>query len=306
MKFKNSKTMTLAPIILFVYNRPSHTRQTLEALLNNKLASESDLFIFSDGCRNKTDEKNVAAVRKIVRAIDGFKSICIVENETNIGLANNIIKGVTRIVNEYGKVIVLEDDLVTSPYFLTFMNRGLDLFENEKKIGHIQGYCYPVPEFPETFLTKWIGSWGWATWKRAWQYFNPDGQVLMEELRRRKLTKNFDFNGKYPYTRMLQRQIDGVNNSWAIRWFASAYLQGMLSLNAGKSLVQNIGFDNTGTHCDDVGIYQTVLHNHELRIDIPRMEENAEARKLIENFHGKTFSLQAKIKRRINRYLRTR
>ena len=298
--------MSLAPIILFVYNRPSHTRQTLEALLNNKQASESDLIVFSDGSKSAKDKKDVESVRKLIRSIDGFGRIRIVENEKNIGLANNVVKGVTEIVNEYGKVIVMEDDLVTSPYFLTFMNQALDLFENTDKAGHIQGYSYPIPELPETFFTKWIGSWGWATWKRAWQCFNPDGQALMDELKQRKLSKTFDFNNKYPYTRMLQRQIDGINNSWAIRWYASLFLQGKLSLNAGRSLVQNIGFDNSGVHCDDDNIYQTTLYNQELKINIPKIEEDTGARKLIESFHGRTFSLQAKIRRRINRYLRTR
>jgi len=298
--------MSLAPIILFVYNRPSHTRLTIEALLNNRLASESDLWVFADGSKGEKDRKGVNEVRKTVRAIDGFKSIQIIENESNVGLANNIIKGVTQVVNERGKVIVVEDDLITSPYFLTFMNKGLDLFANEEKVGHIQGYSYPVPQFPEAFLTKWIGSWGWATWKRAWQYFNPDGQALMDELKRRKLTRNFDFDGKYPYTQMLQRQIDGANNSWAIRWFASAYLQGMLSLNAGRSLVRNIGFDNSGVHCNDDNIYNTTLYGKEVCIDITRIEEDLTARKLIKKFHGRTFSLQAKIRRRINRFLRSR
>ncbi|MDR1742816.1 MAG: glycosyltransferase [Dysgonamonadaceae bacterium] len=298
--------MSLAPIILFVYNRPSHTRLTIEALLNNRLASESDLWVFADGSKGEKDRKGVNEVRKTVRAIDGFKSIQIIENESNVGLANNIIKGVTQVVNERGKVIVVEDDLITSPYFLTFMNKGLDFFANEEKVGHIQGYSYPVPQFPEAFLTKWIGSWGWATWKRAWQYFNPDGQALMDELKRRKLTRNFDFDGKYPYTQMLQRQIDGANNSWAIRWFASAYLQGMLSLNAGRSLVRNIGFDNSGVHCNDDNIYNTTLYGKEVCIDITRIEEDLTARKLIKKFHGRTFSLQAKIRRRINRFLRSR
>lgn len=299
--------MSLAPILLLTYNRPSHTRQTLEALLNNKLANESDLIVFSDGSKGAKDKKEVDAVHKLIRSIDGFKSIRIVENDKNIGLANNVIKGVTEIVNEYGKVIVVEDDLVASPYFLTFMNQSLDLFENTDEVGHIQGYCYPIPELPETFFTQWIGSWGWATWKRAWQYFIPNGQELMDDIKQRKLSKIFDFNGKYPFTRMLQRQIDGENNSWAIRWYASLFLKGKVSLNAGRSLVQNIGFDNSGTHCDDDDIYRSSLYTEELRIVAPgKIEEDMQARRLIEKFHGKTYSFKAKALRRINRYLRTR
>ncbi|MDR1517919.1 MAG: glycosyltransferase family 2 protein [Dysgonamonadaceae bacterium] len=298
--------MKLAPIALFTYSRPQHTMLTLNALRNNRLAPESDLWVFSDGCKGENDKECVDEVRKTVRSADGFKTLTLIENESNNGLANNIIQGVTQLLNDRGKIIVVEDDLLTSPHFLSFMNRGLDFFADEEKVGHLHGYSYPIPQLPEAFFTKWIGSWGWATWKRAWQHFNPDGQALMNELKRRKLTRNFDFGGTYPYTRMLQRQIDGQNNSWAIRWFASAYLQGMLSLNAGQSLVQNIGFDNSGTHCDDNDIYNTTPCDRELSIDLPKIEEDLTARKLIENFHGETFSLSAKIKRRLNLYLHKR
>ncbi len=298
--------MSLAPILLFTYNRPSHTRQTLEALLSNKLCSESELFVFSDGYKNVDDKKDVLKVRELIHGIDGFKEMHVVENEHNLGLAKNIIEGVTQVVNRYGKVIVLEDDLVTSPYFLTFMNEALDKFENEEKIGHVHGYCFPLPQLPETFLIKWTGSWGWATWERAWKQFNPDGQALLNELKQRNLTRKFDFNGNYPYTRMLQRQINGENNSWAIRWNASLFLNDTLSLNAGKSLVKNIGFDGSGVHSGKDEVFPTDLYMKKLSINIPQIEENKSARKEIARYYGRTNSILAKLKRRINRYLRTR
>ncbi len=298
--------MPLAPILLFTYNRPSHTRQTLEALLNNKLCSDSKLFIFSDGYKNDEDKKDVLKVRELIHSIDGFKEIHITENEHNLGLAKNIIEGVTQIINQYGKVIVLEDDLVTSPYFLTFMNETLEKFENEEKIGHIQGYCFPLPQLPETFLIKWTGSWGWATWKRAWKLFNPDGQILLNELKKRNLTKIFDFNGNYPFTRMLQRQVNGENNSWAIRWNASLFLNDILSVNAGKSLVRNIGFDGSGVHSGKDEVFSTDLYLQKLSIDISQIEENKMARKEIAKYYGRTNSFWTKLKRRTNRYLRTR
>lgn len=298
--------MKPAPILLFTYNRPSHTRQTLEALLNNELCNESELFVFSDGYRNDNDKKDVLKVRDLIRCIDGFKEIHIIENEHNLGLAKNIIEGVTQVVNKYGKIIVLEDDLITSPYFLTFMNEALEKFENEEKIGHIHGYSFPLPKLPETFLVKWTGSWGWATWKRAWQHFNPDGQALLNELKKRNLTKKFDFNGNYPFTRMLQRQVNGENNSWAIRWNASLFLNDTLSLNAGKSLVKNIGFDGSGVHSGKDEVFPTDIYLKKLSIDIPQIEENRMARKEIAKYYGRTNSIWAKLKRRVNRYLRTR
>lgn len=298
--------MQPAPILLFTYNRPAHTRQTLEALLNNELRSESELFIFSDGYKNDTDKKEVLKVREIIHSVDGFKQIHIIENAHNLGLAKNIIEGVTQVVDEYGKVIVLEDDLVTSRYFLTFMNEALEKFRDEEKIGHVHGYCFPISNLPDTFLIKWAGSWGWATWNRAWKYFNPEGKALLAEIEKRKLTKSFDFNGKYPFVRMLKRQVNGVNNSWAIRWYASLFLNNMLSLNAGKSLVQNIGFDGSGIHSGKDDVWTTNLYRDKLNVDQCEIKENKVARKAFEHYYGKTYSRWAKIKRRINRILRTR
>ena len=296
--------MSLAPILLFTYNRPAHTSQTLEALLNNKLSNESELFIFSDGYKNNEDKKDVLKVRELIHSIEGFNKIHIVEHTQNYGLARNIIAGVTQIVNEYGKVIVLEDDLLTSPWFLTFMNDALDKFETENQIGHIHGYCYPLENTPDTFLTKWVGSWGWGTWKRAWDMFNPNGVELLNEIKKRGLSHKFDFNGKYPYTRMLRRQVKGKNNSWAIRWNATLFLHNILSVNAGKSLIQNIGFDGSGMHSGSDEIYTTTLHQERLNIDINQSCENKSMRTAIEKYHGRTYSFMAKAKRRINRYLR--
>ena len=298
--------MSLAPILLFTYRRPSHTGQTLEALLNNKLSKESELFIFSDGYKNEEDKKDVLKVRRLIHSIDGFKKIHIVEHTQNYGLAKNIIQGVSQLIDTFGKVIVLEDDLITSPWFLTFMNEALDKYEADDRIGHIHGFCYPINNLPDAFLIKWVGSWGWATWKRSWQLFNPDGKGLLNEIRSRNLTRLFDFNGIYPYTKMLQRQVNGENDSWAIRWNASLFLNNILSVNAGKSLVQNIGFDGTGVHSGKDKIHYISLHKNRLNIDIPKIGENRSARKAFSKYYSKTNSFFAKAKRRINRYLRSR
>ena len=294
--------MPFAPILLFTYNRPLHTQKTLEALKKNPLCEKSDLFIFSDGAKNEEDAERVNEVRNVIRYTAGFKSLDITENRTNKGLAQNIIEGVTQMVEQYGKVIVLEDDLITAPYFLSFMNKALVRFEKTEKIGHIHAFCYPLPDLPDTFLIKWTGSWGWATWQRAWNRFNPNGTVLLNELEHRRLTKSFDFNGSYPYTRMLRKQVRGENNSWAIRWNASLFLNEMLSLNAGKSLVQNIGFDGSGTHCGLQDIYATSLHTRPLSLDIPILEENCAARYAFEKYYRRTNGFWIKVKRRMKRY----
>lgn len=297
----------LAPILLFAYNRPRHLQHTVEALAHNPLAQESELFVFSDGARTEDDHEDVELVRSYIHTIEGFKTVHRIERDRNYGLAANIIDGVTDIVNRYGRVIVLEDDLVTAPGFLQFMNDALDTYADETRVGHIQAYDFTQnPRLPETFLIKFTGSWGWGTWQRAWQHFNPDGQYLLNELHRRHLTRRFDFNGKYGFTRMLRRQVEGKNNSWAIRWNASLFLQDILSLNVGRSLVQNEGFDGSGTHCGADHLYEARLYKKRLRVEkISPVTENLEARKIFERYYARTNSLWAKGMRRLQSLLKT-
>ena len=298
--------MMYAPVLLFTYNRLAHTRRCVEALLKNSLATESELFIYSDGAKDDTQQAAVNEVRYYIHNIRGFKQITIIQRDENWGLARNIIDGVTTQVNRYGKVIVLEDDLVVAPYFLQFMNDGLETYKDEPKVGHIQACDFTQdPTLPDTFLIKWTGSWGWGTWDRAWKHFNPNGQELLQELEERKLTYTFDFNGKYGYTRMLRRQIAGKNNSWAIRWNASLFLKGILSLNVGRSLVQNEGFDGSGTHCGGGGLYASTLHLDRLPVTpISPIEENTKARQAYVRYYARTNSFWAKALRRIKRTLK--
>lgn len=298
--------MHLAPILLFVYNRPAHTRRCIESLLRNSLAASSELFIYADGAKDSTQQAEVNEVRNYLRSLQGFKQITLIERTENWGLARNIIDGVTTQVNRFGKVIVLEDDLVVAPYFLQFMNDALEIYQDEPKVGHIQACDFTQdPTLPDTFLIKWTGSWGWATWDRAWKHFNPNGQELLNQLESRKLTYTFDFNGKYGFTRMLRRQIAGQNNSWAIRWNASLFLKDILSLNVGRSLVQNEGFDGSGTNCGGGGLYASNLHLQPLPVvRIRPIEENQKARRAFSRYYGRTNSFWAKALRRIKRTLK--
>ena len=296
----------IAPVLLFVYNRPAHVRRTIEALQHNTLAAESPLFIYSDAARDPAQEAAVAEVRRFIRTVSGFASITIIERNENWGLARSIIDGVTTQVNRFGRVIVLEDDLIVAPHFLTFMNDALETYKDEPRVGHIQACDFTKdPSLPDTFLIKWTGSWGWATWARAWQHFNPDGKALLTELKRRRLTRTFDFNGKYGYTRMLRRQTEGKNNSWAIRWNATLFLKDMLSLNVGKSLVQNNGFDGSGTNCGGGGLYASDLYMKPLPVvRISPIEENTEARQAYVRYYARSNSFTAKAIRRIKRTLK--
>lgn len=291
----------LAPILLFVYNRPKHTERILESLLANDEANRSDLYIFSDGSKNEDDQKLVKEVRSVIKRAKGFQSIEIIERDKNWGLAENIIEGVTRIIKVKKKVIVLEDDLITAPFFLRFMNDALTTYANEKKVGHIQACDFiNNTELPETFFIKWAGSWGWATWDRAWSLFERDGKKLLSRLKSQQLDYTFDFNGAYPFTKMLERQTKGINNSWAIRWNASLFLNNLLALNVGRSLVSNEGFDGSGTHCGGQRIYNSSLYSKPIKIiKTAHIEENMQVRKLFSAYYRRTNSFLAKAMRRI-------
>lgn len=296
----------LAPILLFVYNRPDHVRRCVESLLNNQLAADSELYIYSDAAKQEADKPAVSAVREYVHTISGFQRVTITERTENWGLARSIIDGVTTMTNRYGQVIVVEDDLVAAPYFLQFMNDALETYKDEERVCHIQACDFTKDSaLPETFLIKWTGSWGWATWQRAWRLFEPDGAKLLQELEARKLTRQFDFNGKYGFTRMLRRQIAGKNNSWAIRWNATLFLQDKLSLNVGRSLIQNDGFDGSGTNCGGGGLYDSDLWMQPLEVKkITPIEENMQARRCFERYYGRTNSFWAKARRRLLRTLK--
>lgn len=242
--------MELAPVVLFVYNRPLHTRRTVESLLANMGSGESDLIVFSDAPKATNQEEEVRAVRQYVHQIKGFKSVTIVEQENNLGLARSIIDGVTSVVKKYGRVIVLEDDLVTSPYFLSFMNKALDVYQEEERVMHISGYMFPIDTsgLPETFFLRNSSCWGWATWNTSWEKFTKDPKRLLAEFTKGQINR-FNMDGAYGFWKHVEQNSRGVLDTWAIFWYATVFEAGGLCLHPLHSLVSNIGHDGTGTHC---------------------------------------------------------
>ncbi|MFH1999657.1 MAG: sugar transferase [Planctomycetota bacterium] len=241
--------MTAAPIALFVYSRPLHTRKTVEALLKNVLSQDSDLFIFSDAPKTEAQTEAVNEVRQYIRGIVGFKNVTIVERETNFGLARSIIDGVTRLCEMYGRAIVLEDDLVTSPHFLRFMNDALDMYEHEGRVMHISGSTYPVGEIgEETFFLRVPLCWGWATWSRAWQHFGKSDDVMLKF--DQKMRRDFTFNNSYHFWEQLESNKSRIIDTWFVYWYATLFMENGLALFPGRTLVKNIGFDGTGVHCE--------------------------------------------------------
>ena len=290
--------MNKAPILFFTYNRPLHTKRTIEALQKNEWADESDLFVFSDAEKNDEDKRDVQKVREYLQSVSDFRSVNIIVREYNYGLANNIIDGVSRLVKEYKKVIVMEDDLLTSPFFLRFMNEALNKYECEEDVISIHGYCLPIEYDGSVFFLKGADCWGWATWERGWKLFNPDSSQLMHQLEQQKSVNEFDFNGTYNYSGMLKNQAEGKINSWAIRWYASAFIHNKLTLYPGRSLVKNIGGEGSGTHPQDEKQYRVELNDRQ-RIELKDMPivESKHARELIEKHFLRHMGLKEKLKR---------
>ena len=255
--------MTRSPIALFVYNRPHHTRKMLESLMANAEFSNSPLYVFCDGTKRKKDIPLVRETRELIRSYE-LDNATIIEREENMGLANSIITGVTELCNKYGRVIVVEDDLYLSPYFLKYMNTALDTYEEYDKVMHISGYMFPVRgQLPETFFYRATSCWGWGTWKRAWDKFEPDAHTLLARFKNRKKRWEFDIQGSMKYYRMLILQAIGMSDSWAIRWYASVFLNNGLCLHPGKSLVNNIGHDDSGVHSDCTNVYDVTVSEDE-------------------------------------------
>ncbi len=295
-----------APIALFVYNRLWHTQQTVEALANNELAAASELFVFSDGPRSEADREQVQSVREYLKSVTGFKSVNVVEREKNLGCARSITSGVTEIVNRFGQIIVVEDDIVTSPWFLRYMNEALEFYRDEERVACIHGYLFPVKqELPKTFFLKGADIWGWATWKRGWDLYEPDERTLYEELNNRKLTREFDFDGSFYYTRILKEQIKGKLDTWDIQWYASAFLRDKLTLYPGKSLVKNIGNDCSGTHCNATDKFDTDISREPVRIEKIPLEEHKVAREVFKKFFRSLRpSISQRVANRIKRMMR--
>ena len=275
----------LAPIALFVYNRPQHTERTVKFLKQNEFAAESRLFIFSDGAKTPADEEKVHEVREFIQTIDGFKSVEIIASKTNLGLANSIIAGVSKLTKEYGQVIVFEDDLISSPYTLTYFNEALNRYREEPKVMHIGAYMYVLGDknLPESFFYRAATSWGWATWDSAWQQFEPNINTLIQQFDNKK-KQEFSIEGTMNFWKQMQDFKRGKNNSWAIRWYASIFLKEGLTLNPSQSLVNNIGHDGTGVHSGINDIYNVIINPQPIKEFPTMIEENKAAYNAIKTF----------------------
>lgn len=275
----------LAPIALFVYNRPEHTIQTLQHLRQNLMAGQSLLFIFSDAAKDDSQKHLVDEVRDIISHVEGFKHVEIIKRRKNLGLANSIIDGVSRLTEEFGNVIVFEDDLVSSVHTLKYFNDALKRYENEEKLMHIGAYMYPLQgnNLPQTFFYRAATSWGWATWDRAWKNFQPDIDKLISQFDA-QMRHEFSIEGTMNFWKQIEEFKSGKNNSWAIRWYASIFLKGGLTLNPSQSLINNIGHDGTGIHSGVNDMYNVKINPSPITYFPDKLEENPEAYFAIKSF----------------------
>ncbi len=254
-----------SPVLLFVYNRPWHTRKTVEALKGNLLADESDLIIYAEGAKHEEDLPHVRQVREDIHSVSGFRSILIVERTKNWGCANNIIDGISSVLNTHGRVIVLEDDILTSPYFLRYMNMALDFYRETPQIFSLSGYNHPASlmQIPagyhhDVYFCSRSASWGWGTWLDRWQNVDWEIKDFNAFLKDRRAQSAFNQSGD-DLSDMLVSQMKGAIDAWDIRWTYHHYKKGGSAVWPVLSYTDNIGHDGSGTHCSPTRMYENDL-----------------------------------------------
>jgi hypothetical protein len=247
--------MTITPVALFTYNRPEHTSRAFRSLERCSRLAECSLHVYCDGPKGDADKKSVDATREIARQQGERLGATVIERESNLGLARSLVEGVTGLCERFGRAIVIEDDLVLHASFLDYMLQALDRYAHEPNVYQISGYMFPVtqPSKPDAFFLPLITTWGWATWRRAWQIFDWDANGACEALKDPALRKQFDLSNSYPYAAMLERQLSGLTQSWGILFWWHVFKAKGLALHPRQSFVSNGGFDGTGTNCSQQG-----------------------------------------------------
>ena len=287
--------MTFSPIIIFVYNRLDHLNRLFNSLDKNNLFKKSKILVFSDGPKHEIDINKIDKVRELLKKRLNPQNSEIIENHVNLGLSKNVIGGLNKTFKIYDRAIILEDDLELSPFFLNYMNDALNLYANSENVASISGYMYPIApkKFSNNyFFLKLIESWGWGTWKRAWNIFENDSLQLKKKIDEKQLANQFNFESGISYYKMLTDNINGLNDSWAVRWYASIFLKNMNTLFPSKSFVKNIGVDDSGEHCGYTTVYDT-----QVNFDYKKLEKNHSLESLSDRLVVQSFFRKIKYKR---------
>ena len=282
--------MNISPIIIFTYNRLDHLDTLIRSLKKNSLFDNSEVLVFSDGPKNEEDKKRIEKIRIFLKKTLQHHKSQIIERDINLGLSKNVIGGITQAFETYDQLIILEDDLEVSPYFLKYMNDALNLYANVDNVASISGYMYPIESKKfsnDFFFLNLVESWGWGTWKRAWKEFENDSVKLLKKIDERKLINDFNLSSGIAYYKMLQDNIKGANDSWAIRWYASTFLKNMNTLFPNKSFVRNTGIDNSGENCSYTTVYDSSINREYKNIKQIDSLELVSDRLIIKSFFQK-------------------
>ena len=298
----------LAPVVLFVYNRVDHTKRVIDTLSKNMLAKETDLYIFSDAAKTDNGIEKVNAVRTFINASEwhkNFKKVTLIQAEKNKGLAKSVIGGVSDIIEKYQKVIVIEDDLVLSPYFLSYMNDALEYYKKDEKIWAISGYSFPMRSLKgydhDVFYSYRGCSWGWATWADRWSTVDWEVKDYAELLNDKEQQKLFNRGGN-DLVNMLRLQMEGKIDSWAIRWVYAQSKQDMYTVYPKYSYLGNGGCDGSGTHSGKNDDYYTDICQSKEKCKFETLEIN---KTLAREFWRKySDTLDKKIKRNLKKIFR--
>jgi hypothetical protein len=272
-----------------------HLNTLFNSLQKNDLFKKSKVIVFSDGAKNEIDKDKIDKVRELLKIRLIPQNSEIIENNVNLGLSKNVIGGLNKIFQIYDRAIILEDDLELSPFFLNYMNDALNLYATSENVASISGYMYPIEpkKFSNNFFfLKLIESWGWGTWKRAWNIFENDSLQLKKKIDEKQLANEFNFESGISYYKMLTDNINGLNDSWAVRWYASTFLKNMNTLFPSKSFVKNIGVDNSGEHCSYTTVYDTLVN-----FDYKKLEKNHSLELLSDRLLVQSFFRKIKYKR---------
>jgi len=280
--------MKLSPLAIFAFNRPAYLKKCLSSLKYNKLSKQSKVYFFIDFPKSTKDIEPHLKVIKIINDANFFKKKIIIQRKINYGLKKNILSGVNYVLKNNKKVIVLEDDLFLSKYFLDYMNEYLNYFENSNSVASIHGYCYPIANknLDKFFFLKGADCWGWATWRRAWNNYNDNHLSLASKIKKMKQVRMFNFNNTFNFFHMLKNR---SSNMWAINWYASAFVKNMLTLYPKYSYVKNLGNKGVGTHSKRLDNRFDVLLAKSFKFEELKIKESLSARKKFEEFFRLNF-----------------
>ena len=280
--------MYFSPVIIFAYNRLNHLKKTVESLKRNVYANKTELIIYVDYPKIKNNFQDYNFVKKYCLKIKGFKKKNIIFRKKNFGLSKNIVNGINRELKKYKSIIILEDDMVCDKFFLQYMHYYLNKFEKLDKVVSIHGYNYPlknVKKINDFFFIRGADCWGWGTWSSKWKIYEKNSAKLIDQFRNKDQVNNFNFQNSYNYYQMLLDAFNKNNDSWAINWYASAFLKNKLTLYPKYSLIKNIGMDGSGVHSYQSKKFNVKLKNKKLNLlEDLKVEEDKNARYLFINF----------------------